>query len=254
MKRRFTALASSILLLSGLISSAADKPVHLFILSGQSNMAGMNPKAGFEQEAAKLFPDGDVSHIKVASGGKPIRLWVAEWNDIAEKHGIDAEKARAKDKQKGTVFYQPILDQAGALLEKNPNPASVTFCWMQGERDAKEKLDAAYGDALKQLVANLRRDLKRPDMNVVIARLSDFGKPDNKEWENVRNAQVELAKADPHGAWVDCDDLNDKEKNGVKQNDLHYTKEGYELLGRRFARQARALSDGKKPADDGRPE
>ena len=48
--------------------------------------------------------------------------------------------------------------------------------------------------------------------------------------------------------------LNDKEKNGKKRNDLHYTKEGYELLGRRFARQAKSLIDGNKPADNGRPE
>lgn len=233
---------------------AADKPAHLFILSGQSNMAGMNPKAGFEQEAQKLFSDGEVHYIKVARGGQPIRLWVEEWNEIAAKHGIDAEKVRGKEKQKGTVFYQPILDQAGALLKKYPKPASVTFCWMQGERDAKEKLDAAYGDALKQLIANLRRDLEQPEMNVVIARLSDFGKPDFQEWENVRKAQVALVKADPHGAWVDCDDLNDKEKNGAKVDDLHYTKEGYELLGQRYARQAKALVDGNEPAANGRPE
>ena len=53
---------------------------------------------------------------------------------------------------------------------------------------------------------------------------------------------------------MDCDDLNDKEKNGVKWHDLHYTKEGYELLGRRYARQAKALIAGKQAASDGRPE
>lgn len=48
--------------------------------------------------------------------------------------------------------------------------------------------------------------------------------------------------------------MNDKEKNGVMRNDLHYTKQGYELLGRRFARQAKAIIDGKRPAENGRPE
>ena len=61
----------------------ADKPVHIFILSGQSNMAGMNPKAGFEPETAKLFPDAEVAYLKVARGGQPIRLWVSQWNEIA---------------------------------------------------------------------------------------------------------------------------------------------------------------------------
>ena len=158
---------------------AADKPAHLFILSGQSNMAGMNPKLGFEPEAALLFPNADVAYIKVAVGGQPIRYWVAEWDEIAKKHGIDPAMARAADKNKGTIYYQPILDQFAELLKKYPHPASVSFCWMQGERDAKTNLDAAYGDALKQLIANLRRDLKLPNMNFVVGRLSDFGKTDD---------------------------------------------------------------------------
>ena len=68
---KFTAICLSIAITS--LTIAAEKPAHLFILSGQSNMAGMNPKAGFEQEAAALFPNADVAYIKVAVGGQPIR-------------------------------------------------------------------------------------------------------------------------------------------------------------------------------------
>ena len=229
------------------VALAADKPVHLFILSGQSNMAGMNPKLGFEPEAKKLFADADVAYIKVARGGQPIRLWVTEWNEIAKQHEL-------KSTSPGTKYYQPILDQFKQLLEKHPNPASVTFCWMQGERDAKEKLSAAYGDAFNKLIENLRRDLKQPQMNFVIGRLSDCGKATDTHWQSVRDIQVALSQKDKRGAWVDCDDLNNKEKGGVKRDDLHYTKEGYELLGRRYARQAKALIDGKQPAENGRPE
>lgn len=227
--------------------AAAEKPVHVFILSGQSNMAGMNPKLGFEPEAKKLFPDAEVVYFKVARGGQPIRLWVSQWNNIAAKHQL-ATKA------KGTKYYEPILKQYNDVFEKHPKPASVTFCWMQGERDAREKLSAAYADALSQLIANLRKDLKQPEMNFVIGRLSDFGKSDHTHWQDIRKVQVDVAANDKRGAWVDCDDLNNKEKNGVKRDDLHYTKEGYELLGRRYARQAKALIEGKSPAKDGRPE
>jgi hypothetical protein len=165
-------LALTLLLPS--LASAADKPVHLFILTGQSNMAGMDPKLGFEPEGKKLFPEADVAYIKVAVGGMPIRYWVDEWDDIATKHGVDVAKAREKDKSKGTIFYPRVLEQFAQLLKQHPNPASVTFCWMQGENDSKTGLHAPYADALKQLIANLRRDLKRPDMNVVIGRISDI--------------------------------------------------------------------------------
>ena len=230
---------------SASFAQAADKPAHLFILSGQSNMQGMNPKLGFEPETAKLFPDADVAYIKIARGGQPIRLWVAEWNEIAKKAGLDSTSP-------GTKYYEPILAQFTELLKKHTAPASVTFCWMQGERDAKENLSKAYEAAFTTLIANLRRDLKQPEMNFVIGRLSDFGK--TEEWEAVRKTQVSLAENDQRGAWVDCDDLNNKEKAGKKLDDLHYTKEGYELLGRRFARQAKALIEGKKPEANGRPE
>ncbi len=244
MFRRAIATISAFTLLAT-ASSAADKPVHVFILSGQSNMAGMNPKAGFEQEAAKLLPDAEVPYIKVAQGGRPIRLWIDQWNEIAKKHGL-------KSTSDGTVYYEPILKQFQAIIEKHPQPASVTFCWMQGERDAREKLSAAYEEALATLIANLRRDLKQPEMNFVIGRLSDFGT--DAEWEAVRKAQVSLADKDARGAWVDCDDLNDKDNNGKTRNDLHYTKAGYELLGRRYVRQAKSLIEGRKPAENGRPE
>jgi len=250
---RLTFFSVAFLALTNIVS-AADKPVHIFILSGQSNMAGMDPKLGFEPEAKELFADAEVVYFKVARGGQPIRYWVAEWDDIATKHGIDAEAKRAKDKNKGTIYYEPIIEQYKKLVKQHPKPASVTFCWMQGERDAKEGLSAAYADAMAQLIKNLRRDLEQPAMNFVIGRLSDFGKADNAEWQNVRKAQVDVASNDPRGAWVDCDDLNNKEKNGVKRDDLHYTRDGYELLGRRYARQAKALIEGNEPAEDGRPD
>lgn len=232
----------------------AEKPVHVFILSGQSNMAGMNPTLGLVPEAKRLFPEQEVVFFKVAQGGKPIRLWVKEWNQIAGKHQVSVLNEIQGGKDPSMTFYRPILTQYRSLLEKHPDPASVTFCWMQGERDAREKLSAAYSDALHQLIGNLRRDLGQPEMNFVIGRLSDYGTPDNKHWQKVRAAQVAIAEADKHGAWVDCDDLNNKLKDGVARNDLHYTAKGYEMLGRRFVRQARSLVEGKQPAGNGRPE
>ena len=227
---------------------AEEKPFHLFILSGQSNMQGMKPESGFVPEAKKLFSDSEVGYIKVAKGGRPIRLWVEEWNSIAEKHKLSP-------RIESTVFYQPILDQYVKVLEKHPKITSVTFCWMQGERDAKENLSAAYSDAMKQLIKNLRRDLKQPNMYFVIGRLSDHLKESHESWTTVRKSQVAVSEGDPLGAWVDCDDLNNKTgKDGKIHDDLHYTREGYSLLGKRYARQAKLLIDGKKPSPNGRPE
>ena len=105
---------------------------------------------------------------------------------------------------------------------------TVSFCWMQGERDAKERHSAVYAESMKGVIEQLRTDLKQPGMTVVIGRLSDCLK-NHDHWEGVRAAQVEVAESDKLADWVDTDDLN-----GPKDG-LHYDKPGYAELGKRFA-------------------
>jgi len=241
------------LLLAASTGFAEDKPAHLFILSGQSNMQGMDPETGFLPEANKLFEGDQVVYIKVAKGGQPICRWLEEWTDIAEEKGLDAKHISRIHRDGKVEFYQPILDQYQEMLKKHPKLTSVTFCWMQGERDANGGAHAPYKVALKLLISKLRRDLKRPDMNIVIGRIGDYalGRPSP---DAVRKAQREIADEDPRGAWVDVDDLNDKEVNGKIQSNVHYNRpDGYITLGRRFARQGHALVTGQEPAEDGRP-
>ena len=70
----------------------------------------------------------------------------------------------------------------------------------------------------------------------------------------MREVQREIADEDPRGAWVDVDDLNDKEVNGKIQSVVHFNRpDGYITLGRRFARQGHALVTGMEPAENGRP-
>ena len=123
--------------------SVAEKPVHLFILSGQSNMAGMDPETGFMTEAKKLFKDEKVVYIKVAKGGQPICRWLEEWQDIAKKNGLDENHIKRIHKGGKVEFYQPILGQYKEMVKKHPKFKSVTFCWMQGERDANGGAHAA---------------------------------------------------------------------------------------------------------------
>ena len=133
-------------------------------------MAGMDPETGFMTEANKLFGDEKVVYIKVAKGGQPICRWLEEWEAIATKAGMDENHRKRIHKGGKIEFYQPILDQYEELLKQHPVLESVTFCWMQGERDANGGADAAYKKSLQQLIANLRRDLKLSDMNIVIGR------------------------------------------------------------------------------------
>lgn len=215
------------LLVLGHVSSvnAADQEKHLFILSGQSNMANLDPNSSFTPAVEKAFGKGNVVVVKDAQKGQPISRWYKKWKPAQG----DAPAATGD-------LYDRLMKQVNAARKKDQF-AAVTFVWMQGERDAKDNQGEVYAASLKGLMAQLQGDLKREDVNVVIGRLSDSGLvgKGNPQWTLVRKAQVEVAEAYPRGAWVDTDDLN-----GDK-NDLHYTEDGYKKLGERFAEKSIGL-------------
>jgi hypothetical protein len=71
-----TLIFALIMVSSPSISAEEARPVHLILLSGQSNMAGMNPEKVFTPEINKHFGAENVVVVKVAQGGQPIRRWL----------------------------------------------------------------------------------------------------------------------------------------------------------------------------------
>ena len=216
---------------------------HLFILSGQSNMAGLRPQESFTPAVVAAFGKSEVIVVKDAHGGQPIRRWYKKW-----------KPAKGDPPKNNGDLYQRLLAKVQAAT-CGVKLASVTFVWMQGERDARERHGAVYADSLKGLLQQVGDDLKRPDLNVVIGRLSDFDLANKRygHWTMVRETQVAVATAHPRAGWVDTDDLNDgrNRKGKIIKNDLHYSAEGYKELGKRFAARAIGLIRGdsdKSPA------
>lgn len=210
---------------------SAQEGKHLFILSGQSNMAGLKPAESFTPAVEKEFGKDRVIVVHDAQGGQPIRRWDKAWTS----------KDGSTPKQKPGDLYQKLMTKVNAAVG-DQSLASVSFLWMQGERDAREKNGEVYAAALKRLVDQVTQDTKQKSINVVIGRLSDFDM-DNKRyphWTRIREVQVEFAKSRPNTAWVDTDDLNDGlNRRGKKiMNDLHYSAEGYKVFGSRLAEQA----------------
>lgn len=200
------------------------KKAHLFILSGQSNMRRLNPDLTFTPTLKKAFPSDEIIVIKDAKGGQPIRFW-------------SKPAASARNDHTGTsgVLYDRLIRKVKIATAKSTFD-TVTFIWMQGESDAAQNHADTYEASLLAVIDQLKKDLGREDLNFVIGRLSDFGlerKKFSSSWEMIRKVQVQVATTgQSHGAWVDTDDLN-----GDK-NDLHYTSDGYDKLGERFASSA----------------
>ena len=201
-------------------SAGANGKVRLFILSGQSNMAGLPPEVSFTPTVEKAFADDEVIVVKDARGGQPIRQWYKQWKPATA--AADAPPAENQGQ-----LYDRLMEKVNAAI-KGKKVDTISFVWMQGERDAKEGHSAVYAASLKGLIGQLRTDLKRDDITVVIGRLSDCLK-NNEHWDGVRAAQIKVAEDEAAGAWVDTDDLKGP------NDGLHYDKPGYAELGKRFA-------------------
>lgn len=230
--KKLTAFLCSLMCLA-LAHGYAAEGKHLFILSGQSNMAGLDPNASFTPAVVKAFGKDNVIVIKDAQGGQPIRRWFKEWKP-AEGKEQPAGKEVLGD------LYERLMGKVKPAIE-GQQIASVTFVWMQGERDAKESHGEVYGRSFEGVIQQLQADLKRDDIHFVIGRLSDKDM-ENKtypHWTMVRDVQVKLAEASPRGAWVDTDDLP------MKGDNLHYSADGYKTMGQRFADKAIAMIQGK---------
>jgi hypothetical protein len=85
---RFPVLSALFSLVLSLGAQAGED--YLFILSGQSNMEGLNPESSFLPELKKLLPDDRIHHVKFAQGGQPIRKWVKNFDEIAKKNKLPA--------------------------------------------------------------------------------------------------------------------------------------------------------------------
>ncbi len=228
-------IRSILLALPMLIShaSAQSSGKHLFILSGQSNMARLDPALSFTPTLQKALGAENIIVVKSAYGGQPIRRWYREWQ------------------QPGGQAFANNADLYDSLMEKlvpaidGQQLASVTFIWMQGERDARESVGTVYEKSLLGLYEQLSNDLARKDLRFVIGRLSDFGinNADYKHWNMIREIEMRVGDSDPKFAWINTDDLNDGYDNNGKpiSNDLHMSVEGYRIMGERFAAAALRL-------------
>lgn len=213
--------------------TSSANPKHLFILSGQSNMARLPPQATFIPTVAAALGKNNIIVVKDAEGGQPIHRWDKSWTS---PKGAIPEK-------RGTRFDMLMKKVNKAI--KNQKIETVTFIWMQGERDAKLQWASLYSDSFKRVVQQVKAGVNHNDINVVIGRLSDFDLANRnyKHWTKIRQIQEQLAQELPNAAWVDTDDLNDGLNNSGKtiKNDLHMSEAGYRLLGTRFAEKALAL-------------
>jgi hypothetical protein len=201
-------------------------------------MNQLKPEESFTPAVEDAFGRENVIVVKYAKGAQAIRRWYKDWEPLEG----DEPKAQPD-------LYDSLMNRVYAAIETE-RIATVSFVWMQGERDATERLGEVYEKSLAGLYHQLSNDLKRNDINFVIGRLSDFDMLNEKKphWVMIRDIQVKVAESDPRFGWIDTDDLNDgynREGEEIK-DDIHMSAEGYITMGKRFADKAIQLIENNK--------
>ena len=201
-------------------------------------MAGVRPQESFTPAIEGEFGKENVIVIKDAVGGQPIRRWYKDWKPL--------EGGQPKTQPD---LYDTLMVKVNTAI-KDEKIATVTFIWMQGERDARERLGDVYEESLTGLYKQLCNDMDFKYINFVIGRLNDFDMSNEKypHWTMIRNIQVKVAESNPRFDWVNTDDLNDGVSRGGKEltNDLHMSEEGYVIMGKRFAEKSIQLIENVK--------
>lgn len=223
---------------------------HLYLLVGQSNMAGRGevtpadqqadprvlmfdregrwvpavdpmhwdkPTAGvglgrtFAKEIAKARPGITIGLIPCAAGGSPIDTW---------KPGVMHDQTRSYP-------WDDTVKRATAAL---PTGTLKGILWHQGESDCKPELAPAYEAKLLDLVARFRALSGSPDVPFLVGQMGKFPDvPWTPEIMMVDAVHRRLPNLVDHCAFVSAEGL------AHKGDKIHFDSASYREFGRRYA-------------------
>ena len=230
--------------------------VHLFLLIGQSNMAGRGTVEDQDKvpharvlmfsKAGEWVPATDPMHFdKPATGtglGKTFGTVLAD-EDPGVTIGLIpcAVGGSPIDAWQPGVFYEPTksypwddaMRRAHAALKAG---VLKGILWHQGESDSTEQLAPGYEGKLHDLIRRVRGELDAPDVPFVAGQLGRFADAPWNEWKvMVDRAHRALPAQVKNTAFVSSEGLDHK---GDK---VHFNAASYRELGRRYAAAYRSL-------------
>lgn len=239
----------------------------LFLLMGQSNMAGFGcvraddpwqpgdfdpvprvwclggqAKVDSERPRGRMVwrPATHPLHLNQSSCGFGLGLPFAEaLIEVKSDRGVGlipcAWGGAAIDSlHAGTPLFRNAVCRARLAAESGRLRGVL---WHQGETDTRNEVAAAsHADKLRRLMADLRREFRAPELPFVIGDLAEFTEdyrrrksPEALAWhQTVRRGLREVADSDAHSAFVETGGLE-----GV--DDVHFGRSSLIELGQRYA-------------------
>lgn len=223
--------------------------LHLFLLVGQSNMAGRGTVEAQDKtpharvlmlsKAGEWVPAVDPMHFdKPAAGvglGKTFgQLYAEAHPDVTVGLIPCAVGGSHIDAWQPGVFYAPTKSYPWDDMLKRTQLALKAgslkgILWHQGEADSTDKLAPAYEAKLHDLIARMRKEVGSPETPFVAGQLGKFA---DAPWDAFKT-QVDavhqaLPTKVPHTAFVSAEGL------GHRGDKVHFDSPAYRELGKRF--------------------
>ena len=244
MTRTWTAF---LLMFSALAHGATESgaPVHVFLLVGQSNMAGrakpspedlkpvegillLNDKGAWEAAVApynryavhkKNIYTGLNPGVTFAKAYKAAHPGVRIGIVCQARGGTAIEQWLNRGPGNRVNLYQASIDAAKKAME---NGSLKGILWHQGESNSERV--AAYPAQLEELIRRFREDLHAPDLPVVFSQVGAW----RESYKAFNEMIIRQPAKIPHTACVTTEGLGNKDS-------AHFDTAGQHLLGERFA-------------------
>lgn len=229
-----------------------DEPAqfHLFVLAGQSNMAGrgkvtaedkqIDPRVWMLDKSLNWVPAVAPLHFdkpKVAGVGLGKSFAI----DYANAHpGVQVGLIPCAVGGSAITTWQPggfhgqtqshPWDDCVTRVDKAMESGVLKgFLWHQGESDSSQNRAAKYEERLTELIKRFRDTFSAPTIPFLIGQLGRFdGRPWTEYREQVDAAQQEVARSLPHCGFVSSDGL------GHRGDHLHFDSESAREFGHRY--------------------
>jgi len=174
------------------------------------SVAGVGPGLTFGKIMADHNPSVRIGLIPCAAGGSTITVW---------KSGGYWEQTKSKP-------YDDAIERTKAAMKHG---VLKGILWHQGESDSNGDDAELYEDRLVALIDVLRTDLGTPDVPFVVATLGDYFIENHPEGKIVNEALRRIPQRVKHTACVDATGLEHKGDN------VHFNSSAARELGRRYA-------------------
>lgn len=176
---------------------------------------GQGPGIPFALETLKATSKVTIGLVPCAVGGTPLRRWV-----------------KGADLYEACVARARLAAQAGSI---------DGVLWHQGEADTTSQENAdVYEARLVQMFKDLRKDLGRTDLPIVVGQLGPFLDPAKYPYLDTVRAAIRNIPTDlPHVGYADSTGLEDR---GDK---LHFSADSQKVFGARYAKAMREAASEK---------